>query len=600
MRELLRYVQGNRGVLFVATVLTLLGSAAGLAQPLAAKAVLDALAQGNTLLAPLLVLGALVVAGAVVNGLGSWYLERAAERVVLVVRRGLAARLLRLRVAELDAHAPGDLVSRATADTTLLRSAASAGLVQLITGALGLVGAIVLMAVLNALLLTITLGVLVVVAVLVLVVLPRIKVAARRAQDAVGSLGAALDRALGAARTVKASGAEARETARIDAASDLAYRAGLRQARYTTLVSVISELSVQVSFLVVLGVGGALVALGTIPVSTLIAFLLYVFYLTGPIASLVAAATLLQEGLGAVSRIGEVDAMAVEPDVDREGAGPAGPPPRIDVEGVSFAYPGRPPVLREVSFSAPAGARTAIVGLSGAGKTTLFALLVRFFEPTAGRIAVDGVDIATMSRAEVRRRIGLVEQDAPVLAGTLGENLRYAAPEATEAELADVLCTTRLDELVSQLPDGLDTQVGARGSTLSGGERQRLAIARALLRRPQVLLLDEATSQLDARNEAALREAVADAARRCTVLLIAHRLSTVTAADRIVVLDAGRVRATGTHGELVGSDPLYRELAATQLLTPTEEAAADEPAGSVEDHGRTRSPANAAGSLRTF
>ena len=216
----------------------------------------------------------------------------------------------------------------------------------------------------------------------------------------------------------------------------------------------------------------------------------------------------------------------------------------------------------------PSGSCTALVGPSGSGKTTILALLQRFYDPQAGAIRLDGQDISLLPRAAVRRRIGYVEQDSPVLSGTLAANLRYAAPDATDDDLADVLRLTRLDELVTHLPHGLDTLVGHRGTTLSGGERQRLAVARALLRRPDVLLLDEATSQLDARNEQALRDLVTRLAGTCTVLLIAHRLSTVTAADQIVVLDSGRVRATGRHEDLLNRDELYRDLATTQLISP--------------------------------
>ncbi len=227
-------------------------------------------------------------------------------------------------------------------------------------------------------------------------------------------------------------------------------------------------------------------------------------------------------------------------------------------------------MLRKVSFTAPRGGRTAIVGPSGAGKTTLFALLERFYEPDEGAISFDGADLRTLELEELRRAIGYVEQDAPVFAGTLRANIVYAAPEAGEAELASVLRKTRLNELVERLPGGLEAEIGPRRSTLSGGERQRIAIARALLRRPRLLLLDEVTSQLDARNERWLREAIERASRRCTVMVIAHRLSTVVAAEQIVVLEAGRVRSVGRHGELLGADDLYRELAETQLLTGTE------------------------------
>jgi ABC-type multidrug transport system fused ATPase/permease subunit len=218
-----------------------------------------------------------------------------------------------------------------------------------------------------------------------------------------------------------------------------------------------------------------------------------------------------------------------------------------------------------VSFEVPQRGVTAIVGPSGAGKTTLFALLERFYEPDGGAIRFQGRDLAGWPRAALRAQIGYVEQEAPVLAGTLRDNLLYAAPEAGAGALHAVLRETRLEELVGRLPDGLDTEIAARGASLSGGERQRIAIARALLRRPALLLLDEAASQLDAVNEMALRDTVARAGERRAVLAIAHRLSTVVSARRIVVLEEGRVRATGTHAELVQGDGLYAALAATQF-----------------------------------
>jgi ATP-binding cassette subfamily C protein len=219
-----------------------------------------------------------------------------------------------------------------------------------------------------------------------------------------------------------------------------------------------------------------------------------------------------------------------------------------------------------VSFAIEPGGMTAFVGPSGAGKTTVFSLIERFYDAEQGQVLLDGVEVRDWPVDRLRAQIGYVEQDAPVLSGTLRENLLFGAPDATEDELRAAVATARLDGLVAKLPEGLETTVGHRGTKLSGGERQRVAVARALLRRPRLLLLDEATSQLDAVNEAALRDTIADAARTTTVLVVAHRLSTVTMADRIVVMDAGRVRAIGTHAELVATNPLYAELAATQFL----------------------------------
>ncbi|MEV4381628.1 ABC transporter ATP-binding protein [Streptosporangium sp. NPDC049644] len=304
---------------------------------------------------------------------------------------------------------------------------------------------------------------------------------------------------------------------------------------------------------------------------TLIAFLMYVFNLVAPVQGLVTAVSQYQVGAAAIARIQEAERLPAEP--QRPAAvlpAPGTAPAELGFHDVHFHYaPGLPPVHRGVTFTVPSQGMTAFVGPSGAGKTTLFSLIERFYEPTSGGILLDGRNLSAWDIPELRSAIGYVEQDAPVLSGSLRDNLLLGAPDTTDHEIQRVLRTARLDDLVARLPKGLDTLVGHRGTKLSGGERQRVAIARALLRRPRLLLLDEATSQLDAVNEAALRDTIAEAARTTTVLVVAHRLSTVTLADRIVVIDAGRVQAVGTHSELVATDPLYAELAATQFLIAT-------------------------------
>ena len=376
----------------------------------------------------------------------------------------------------------------------------------------------------------------------------------------------------GAFRTVKASDAEHHEGQRIHAAACDAWRPDVAAAKWQAIAGNTSGLAIQGAFTAVLATGGARVASGAIQVGTLVAFLLYVYYLMSPIQQLVSAATEYQVGAAAVARIQEAERLPVEPSGDpasRRGEG--GAPTAVTFEQVRFRYrPELPEVHHGISFAIPPRGMTAFVGPSGAGKTTVFSLIERFYEPDAGRILLDGTDLRDWPIPELRAAIGYVEQDAPVLSGSLRENLILGAPEATDAEVGEVLRITRLTSLVTRLPEGLQTAVGHRGTRLSGGERQRVAIARALLRHPRLLLLDEATSQLDALNEAALRETVAETALMTTVLVVAHRLSTVTMADRIIVMDAGRVKAAGTHAELVASDPLYAELAATQFLASTD------------------------------
>jgi ABC-type multidrug transport system fused ATPase/permease subunit len=565
------YVRPHRRVLLAGGVLSLLTSATGLALPLVVRALITDLGHHRSVSALLLLMTGLVVANAGLGAVGSYLLRRTAESVVLAARQRLVDRLLRLTIGGLDRAEPGDLMSRVTSDTTLLRDVTTDSLVGVVTGSLTLVATLVLMSLMDVVLFGVTMGVFSLAALVIGVVVPRIGRAARRAQDSVGVMGATLERMLGAFRTIKASGAEQREGQRIHAAAREAWRADIRAAKWQAIAGNMAGLSIQCAFIAVLATGGARVASGAIEVGTLVAFLLYVFYLMSPIQQLVGAASQYQVGTAAVARIQEAERLPVEPFEGPASRSSGDAPAAVAFEQVRFRYrPELPEVHDGVSFSIPARGMTAFVGPSGAGKTTVFSLIERFYEPSAGRILLDDRELRDWPIPELRAAIGYVEQDAPVLSGSLRENLVIGAPDATDEEVGEVLRITRLVGLVTRLPEGLDTAVGHRGTRLSGGERQRVAIARALLRRPRLLLLDEATSQLDALNEAALRETVADAALMTTVLVVAHRLSTITMANRIIVMDAGRVKATGTHTELVAGNPLYAELAATQFLTGAE------------------------------
>jgi len=341
-RALLAYARPHRRALGFGGALTLVGSLAGLAQPLVAGRVVDALGRDAALLTPLLLLTALVLLGAVVAAVGQYVLERTAESVVLASRRGLIGRILRLRVREVERVQPGDLMSRVTSDTTLLRQVTTVGLVRAVTSSLTLVGIVVMMGVLDPILLAVTVGVLVATGGVIALVMPRIQKATKAVQEAVGAIGAELERIMGAFRTVKASGAEPRETLTLEGAATRAWAEGVRVAKWNAVAGITAWVAIQVCFLAVLGVGGGRVADGAIPVSTLIAFLLYLFYLLGPIGDLVQAATQYQAGAAALARIGEVERFAVEP-ADPEPSAPARPGRAAAADPASVAF-------RDVSF----------------------------------------------------------------------------------------------------------------------------------------------------------------------------------------------------------------------------------------------------------
>jgi ABC-type multidrug transport system fused ATPase/permease subunit len=569
LAELWPYVRDHTGVLAAIAAISLVATALALVQPLALQRVIDDVGSGSMLTPAITLLVAVTLGEAAFSAVQSYLLQRTAEGVVLGARRMLVAHLFRLPVAEYDRRRAGDLISRVGADTTLLRAVVTSGLFDIVSSVLMFFGAVALMAYVDLLLLLITLAAVIVGAVAVLGLGGAIRRASQRAQSSVGDMTASVERALGAIRTIRAAGATQRETERVGDAAASAYRAGVDMAKLQALVQPIVSLCIQGAFIVVLGYGGYRVATGDMSLGDLVAFLLYLFMLVLPLAQAVHAFTTLQAGLGALDRMQEVMQIPTE-DADEVSLPPTPVPTpsaaMLELAGVSFAYDGGPPVLDQVSFEVEHGSRTAIVGPSGAGKSTTLALVERFYEPLSGAVRINGVDVSTLPRDEVRRRIAYVEQEAPVLAGSIADNLRLAAPAATDEELLEMLEQVGLSDLVQRTDRGLDTPVGDDGVLLSGGQRQRLAWARVLLASSDLLLLDEPTSSVDSRTEQVLQDTLRAAARERTVLIVAHRLATVADSDRIVVLDGGRITAVGTHEELLSSSSLYRELATHQLL----------------------------------
>ncbi|WP_223167321.1 ABC transporter ATP-binding protein [Nonomuraea sp. SYSU D8015] len=575
LRVLWSFARPHVRTLALGLVLALAGSAMGLASPMVTKWVLDALGTGESLAGPVLALLGLLVVGVTLS-LWQWTaLGALGERVVLEARESMVRRLLRATVPAVTRRPPGELVTRVTSDTVLLREAATSSVIGLINGAVMLIGTLVLMTVLDVVLVGVTVVAVLVVVVLFALLMPSIAKAQERAQEQVGLLGGVLEGALRAIRTVKASRAESRQADRILAHARSSAEQGVRSVRAEATAWTIAWTGIQLAIVLILGVGAWRVSAGQLEVSSLIAFLLYAFGLMEPIMELSQNITALQSGIAAAERIREVDSMETEPVAGpgvRTGA-EAGSGPVLELRNVTAAYgPDAEPAVRGVDLVIPRRGHLAIVGPSGAGKTTLFSLVLGFLEPQEGTLLLDGVPYGELTRDQIRARLAYVEQDTPIVPGTIRDNLVFSHPDATEEEVARVLREVRLTEKIGVLDDGLDTPLSS--TQVSGGERQRIALARALLRTPDVLLLDEATAQLDGLTEAAIHDCIRRRAEAGAVVTIAHRLSTVMDADSIVVMEAGRVRAQGTHEELLAGDDLYRELVTALRIAASGKAAA--------------------------
>ncbi|WP_029263020.1 MULTISPECIES: ABC transporter ATP-binding protein [unclassified Microbacterium] len=605
-RQLLPFLFEHKRTLIVVAVLSVVGAATSLVQPLLVGQVIEAVQSDTGIGILVWLLVGFVIVSSVISGFQHYLLQRTGTAVVHSSRRKLIARILHLPTSEFDARRTGDLVSRVGTDTTLLYAVLTQGLADAVGSAVLFLGALIAMLLIDPILLLLIVVVIGISVTVVVLLSGRIRTASTAQQEKVGELASGVERAVGSIRTIRASGATERETAAVSELATDAYGIGVRIAKISSMVVPVSGIALQLSLLVVLGVGGFRVAAGAITIASLISFIMFLFLLVMPLATTFGAITSVNQALGALGRIQEVldlptesqDDEAIAAALPHEDAAPGAP--AIEFRDVRFHYPANVvaarqaaakaartlladahlesvedaapaaqdhEVLRGVSFAVPHGARVALVGPSGAGKSTILSLIERFYDPTGGSIRLHGHDARTYPRDELRAQFGYVEQDAPTLAGTLAENLRLASPDASDADCERVLRAVNLGDVLERNPLGIDAPVGEDGVMLSGGERQRLAIARALLTDAPILLLDESTSSLDGVNEQRMREAIDAVSTDRTLIVIAHRLSTVVDSDLIVVLQDGVVVGQGTHEELVETTPLYRDLARHQLLT---------------------------------
>ncbi|MEV0585178.1 ABC transporter ATP-binding protein [Nonomuraea sp. NPDC050310] len=577
--------RGQRALLGGGVLLGIVGVGFTLLQPVLLARLIEAAGQHRPVTGLIVLLAALFVADAALSAVQGYLIGRAGENIVRDARVTLAGRVLRAELAHMNGRRQGDVHTRLVSDTSLMKIALTQSLAQIILNGLIVLGCVVMMALTDGWLLLVTVGCLGTAAACSVRLARGLRRAALANREDTGEFGADLQRVLSALPTVKAAGAEEREQRRLAGLADRARASGNRVTALNALLYPVLNVGLQASLAAVMGLGMARVATGALGTADFTAFTMYLFYLVSPLVLVFLSLGTFQQGRAAVQR---VDELAVLPQEDlglAPGATlplPSGGGPAVEFRGVSFAY-GERPVLDGVSFEVPARGLTALVGASGAGKTTVFQLIERFYRPTGGAVLLDGRDIAGLSPVQIRGRVGYVQQDSAAMRGTLRENIVYAAPDADEADIREAVELAGLTEVVAGLPDGLDTLLGDQGVGLSGGQRQRLCVARALLQKPSVILLDEATAHLDSDAESALRDSLRRIARTCAVVAIAHRISTVVEADRIVVLDGGRVRAVGTHAELVRGDDLYRRLAAAQFAEAA--GAASNPMDSTAEGG---------------
>ncbi|KFE71929.1 ABC transporter ATP-binding protein [Hyalangium minutum] len=561
-------------LLLTALGLSLGSTAVSLVVPLFTKSMVDGFSLSSLNFTQLALIGAAFALQAGAGSLSLYLLTLIGQRIVVGIRDRLWKKQLALPVRYFDSHGSGDLISRMVNDTAAVKALITENLSGFVSGIIAFVGASCLLLFLNW---KMTLVMLVALPIGISALVPLGRTMRRVAMGTMNEnakFTAILAQVLSEIRLVKASNAEPREYRKGHATVERLYELGLKDGRIQALVGPLMSLVLMALLVLVVGYGGFLVSSGQLTAGALVAFILYLIQAIIPIAQITGFITQLQKARGATQSI--IELLELPEEKPEEGLPLDSARQPIRFEQVSFSYVPGEPVCRDMSFTLEPDTVTAIVGPSGGGKTTLFNLLERFYEPDSGSIRIGSGSLDAFSLASWRSRLGYVPQDCPIMAGTIRENIIYGLDrEPSEEEVIEAARMAYADGFIRELPRGYDTEVGERGVKLSGGQRQRIAIARALLRDPDVLMLDEATSSLDSASEHSVRLALQNLMRGRTTLVIAHRLSTVVDADRILFIEKGRLTGSGTHSELLASHELYRTFAERQLsLTDRAEALA--------------------------